>query len=636
MKKNLIRNKKKRKNKSNQDHGEVNNNKQYNSYQDYKILKKKKINKKNKNSYSQMPLFLKTENDDFNQYVKKSYRKCLNQNEVNFMTTQLEKIYLNAQSIGDFNIRNWKFTPLPILTREKMNKLSLALNSSQYLTFHSGKIPNQIPTNNFINNSHYYQTYDNNQFKNFNQNNNRYDQKLLKNNNRKVYEQNQIKNNFYEQNKFKNNNNVFDQNPLKNNPYDNNQFKNNNDNFYEHNNQIKNNSNIYGHNQINNNNNQGYNKLNNNNLPFNNNLSFNNNQLKKNNLNNKEYNNQLNSNKKNTLNYPTFIFSKNGKKDTSTPPPLIPEFDSNFFTKIKKKKNKKKNAQKKKFEKGNIKEPKRFLVPTVIENKNSTNKKKLIGKCQNLEKEYFRQTMDPKPSEIRPLHILKKSLNFILKNYHLKKKDHNYLLDQLRSIRQDLLIQDIKNDFVIEVYEKNSIFAIKYKDYLHFSKCLSNLIELYKLEFKGKNNEFYLYQLISLALKNGSSELQSFILSVPESFYYSEEFLLGKEIIESLQNDSYCFIFENMAHCKFLGLRFLLRYYKDVLRFWALDIICHTQGKNRKFEDLIRELSFENEGEFFKFLEDNKIIFEKNKDVLLLKDNREVCEELNKKVFNLF
>ena len=630
MKKNLIFDKKNRKRLYNKDPGEINNNGPPNSFQDYKILKKKKINKKNKNPSSQMPKFLKTESNDFNRYVKKSYKKCLNQNEVNFMTTQLEKIYTNAEKIGDFNLRNWKLTPLPILTREKMNKLSLALNSSQCLTFHSGKMPNRIPTNNFLNNSHYYQTNDHNQFKN----NNLYNHNQFKNNNNPYDHHNQFKNhnkNIYEQNQFKNNNKtIYDQNLLKNNNkniFDHNQIKNNN--LYNHN-QFKNNTNPYDYNQF---------KNNNRNVPFNNNNQF------KNNFNNQVYNNnQLKNNTNKKVNYPTFLFStkKNMIKTDNpiTPPPMLQNLDSNFFDKIKKKDNKKKNIEKlpkKKFEKGNIKEKKkRFLVPTVVENKTSGKKKKLIGTCQKLEKEYFRVTMEPNASEIRPLEILKKSLKLILTNYSLKKKDHNYLLDQLRSIRQDLLIQDIKNNFVVEVYEKNSIFAIKYKDYLHFSKCLSNLIDLYNLGFKGKNNEFYLYQLISLCLKNGSSELQSFILSVPENFYYSEEFFLGKEILESLQNDNYLFIFEKMINSKFLGLRFLLSYYKEILRFWAFDIISHSQGKKRKYDDLVRELCFENKEEFFKFLKDNKINFDRNKGILELKENREVFEELNQKVFNLF
>lgn len=60
-------------------------------------------------------------------------------------------------------------------------------------------------------------------------------------------------------------------------------------------------------------------------------------------------------------------------------------------------------------------------------------------------------THDPDPADVRPLNILIKSLDWVISKY-AKTKDYNYTGDQLRSIRQDLTIQNIKNNFTLKVY----------------------------------------------------------------------------------------------------------------------------------------------------------------------------------------
>ena len=77
---------------------------------------------------------------------------------------------------------------------------------------------------------------------------------------------------------------------------------------------------------------------------------------------------------------------------------------------------------------------------------------KIVGKSKNIDKPYLRITGRPNPETVRPEHILKKALKHFLDMY---KKGCNYeqLISQLRSIRQDLTVQDIKNSFTVQVYE---------------------------------------------------------------------------------------------------------------------------------------------------------------------------------------
>ncbi|KAI4787370.1 hypothetical protein E4T44_13669, partial [Aureobasidium sp. EXF-8845] len=86
-----------------------------------------------------------------------------------------------------------------------------------------------------------------------------------------------------------------------------------------------------------------------------------------------------------------------------------------------------------------------------------------VGTSQELEKNYFRLTAPPKPETVRPLHILKQTLDLLIRKW---KDEHNYgyICDQFKSLRQDLTVQHIKNDFTVRVYEAHARIALEKGD----------------------------------------------------------------------------------------------------------------------------------------------------------------------------
>lgn len=73
------------------------------------------------------------------------------------------------------------------------------------------------------------------------------------------------------------------------------------------------------------------------------------------------------------------------------------------------------------------------------------------GTCMTVEKSYFRLTQAPDPSEVRPEPVLMEALKMLESKWNGKRADYKYIDDQFRSMRQDLTVQRIQNDFCVKV-----------------------------------------------------------------------------------------------------------------------------------------------------------------------------------------
>ncbi|KAK4353378.1 hypothetical protein RND71_028896 [Anisodus tanguticus] len=123
------------------------------------------------------------------------------------------------------------------------------------------------------------------------------------------------------------------------------------------------------------------------------------------------------------------------------------------------------------------------------------------GTCQEIEKRYLRLTSAPDPATVRPEEVLEKALNMVQSS----PKNYLYKCDQLKSIRQDLTVQRIRNELTVKVYETHGRLAIEVGDLSEYNQCHAQLKTLYAEGIKGCDMEFSAYNLLCVLLHSSNN-----------------------------------------------------------------------------------------------------------------------------------
>lgn len=119
----------------------------------------------------------------------------------------------------------------------------------------------------------------------------------------------------------------------------------------------------------------------------------------------------------------------------------------------------------------------------------------IIGRCQDLEKKYFRLTSAPNPDTVRPLPVLEKTLEHLKRKWK-QERNYFYICDQFKSLRQDLTVQRIKSGFTVNAYEIHARIALEQGDLSEYNQCQTQLRALYAQKLGGHPTEFMAYRIL--------------------------------------------------------------------------------------------------------------------------------------------
>ncbi|OQU95376.1 hypothetical protein CLAIMM_01595 [Cladophialophora immunda] len=114
----------------------------------------------------------------------------------------------------------------------------------------------------------------------------------------------------------------------------------------------------------------------------------------------------------------------------------------------------------------------------------------IVGRSQKLEKNYFRLTSAPNPDDVRPLDVLRKTLELLKKKWRTE-GNYVYICDQFKSLRQDLTVQHIKNEFTTSVYEYHARIALEKGDLDKKEPAIKHALEVRSALALGNYHKFF-------------------------------------------------------------------------------------------------------------------------------------------------
>eukprot|EP01016_Furgasonia_blochmanni_P037752 TRINITY_DN4477_c0_g1_i17.p1 TRINITY_DN4477_c0_g1~~TRINITY_DN4477_c0_g1_i17.p1 ORF type:complete len:476 (+),score=48.28 TRINITY_DN4477_c0_g1_i17:1029-2456(+) len=252
-----------------------------------------------------------------------------------------------------------------------------------------------------------------------------------------------------------------------------------------------------------------------------------------------------------------------------------------------------------------------------------TKKWRIVGTSTSLEKQYLRLTSEPHASSVRPLEILKQSLKMLVNKWKEGKAEYRYIIEQFRSIRQDLVIQHIRNKFTVKVYETNARICLECHDLEQFNQCQSRLYDLYRDNLKGNKYEFLSYRLLYMILNNLKFEMNRLLLMLQHEEIDHPDLKYVIDFREALDqgNVARCFnLYKNSPNMS----SYLIDIFVVKLRVWGLQILTKAYCDKVDLKFLTSILAFHDENTCRDFIIETKGLLSEDGNYLMCKDSHRV------------
>ncbi|KAK6356682.1 hypothetical protein TWF718_001022 [Orbilia javanica] len=225
----------------------------------------------------------------------------------------------------------------------------------------------------------------------------------------------------------------------------------------------------------------------------------------------------------------------------------------------------------------------------------------IVGRATNLEKRYLRLTSAPDPDTVRPLHVLEKTLE-LLKSKWKAENNYSYICDQFKSLRQDLTVQHIKNDFTINVYEIHARIALEKADLGEYNQCQSQLANLYSEKIPGGHpHEFKAYRILYLLHTCNRTDMNDILASLTPAEKEDRAILHALAVRSAVAGGNFHRFFKLYLDAPNMG-GYLMDSFIDRERLAALAAICKSYRPDIPFRHITEELGFENDAECEAFI----------------------------------
>jgi len=226
----------------------------------------------------------------------------------------------------------------------------------------------------------------------------------------------------------------------------------------------------------------------------------------------------------------------------------------------------------------------------------------IVGLNTTLEKRYLRLTSAPKPADVRPEHILRQTLDLLKKKWR-KEGNYAYICDQFKSLRQDLTVQRIRNEFTVSVYEIHARIALEKGDLGEYNQCQTQLRVLYASGIKGSNIEFKAYRILYFLHTANRSALNDAMLELTSAEKEERAIKHALNVRSALALGNHHKFFQLYLDVPNMGA-YLIDMFVKRERLAALTSMCRAFKPDVKLRYVTEELAFESDAEAAQFIID--------------------------------
>ncbi|KAL8819206.1 MAG: hypothetical protein Q9223_002314 [Gallowayella weberi] len=224
----------------------------------------------------------------------------------------------------------------------------------------------------------------------------------------------------------------------------------------------------------------------------------------------------------------------------------------------------------------------------------------IVGRCQELEKKYFRLTSAPNPDTVRPQHILEKTLDLLKRKWRREKK-YPYICDQFKSLRQDLTVQRIKTAFTVDAYEIHARIALEEGDLSEYNQCQTQLRALYAQNLGGHPTEFLAYRILYFLHTSNRTDMNDVLANLTPTEKQDPAVKHALDSRSALALGNYHRFFELYLNTPNMGA-YLTDMFVARERLSALSAVCKAYKPDVKLRFITEELGFDADEESARFI----------------------------------
>lgn len=155
--------------------------------------------------------------------------------------------------------------------------------------------------------------------------------------------------------------------------------------------------------------------------------------------------------------------------------------------------------------------------------------------------------------------------------------NYHWVCEQLKSIRQDLTVQHINNEFTAQVYQAHARIALQNTDLKEFNQCQSKLTELYDVHGLGEGEakrELIAYRILyqiytRYKYRQISSETACLLQQLSSDDLRSNSITHAVKVHLAVTNSNYTAVFQLFKKIPNEG-KFLMNLFLDFIRHLAL------------------------------------------------------------------